>query len=139
LLRGPQAKSRERDFAKFKKLAKRGQHELKPPFDRLAKLLKSSGEVAEVQFDIIDGRTTHAWSFSLEQKTATASNKAVPHPDVRLIVSRRTWQEIAEGNMSPLGAFLSGKLRIRGDIELARRLYKRVALRGPTDLSLKGG
>jgi putative sterol carrier protein len=138
LLKGAHAESREPDFAKLKKIAKPGQRELKPAVERLAKLLESSGEVAEVQLDIVQGRATDVWNLSLERKTATTSNKPARHPDVHIIVSRTTWQEIAEGDRSPIDAFLSGKLRVRGDTDLAKRLFKRVADRGLTDFPLRG-
>ena len=35
-----------------------------------------------------------------------------------------TWQEIACGKLSPIEAFVSGKLRVRGDTELGKRLVK---------------
>jgi putative sterol carrier protein len=138
LLKGAPAESREPEFAKLKKIAKPGQPDLKPTLERLAKLLELSGEVAEVQLDIVEGRKIDVWNLSLERKTATASNKLARQPDVRIIVSRKTWQQIAEGDQSPIDAFLSGKLRIRGDTELASRLFKRVADRGLTDFPLRG-
>jgi putative sterol carrier protein len=136
VLEGPgRAESRRFDFAKLKRLAEPGENQLGPAFDRLAKLLESSAEVAEIQFDLYDGRKTDSWSLALDRKTATARNDPVHRPDLRIITSRKTWQEIAGGALSPLEAFVSGKLRIRGDTALAGRLFKRVAGRGQTDLA----
>jgi putative sterol carrier protein len=138
VLKGPaRTESRRFTFAKVKtKLAEPGERDLKAGFERLAKLLESSGELAEVQFDIVEGRTSDAWTLSLDRKTAAANNRAARQPDVRIIVSRTTWQEIAAQDRSPLDAYVSGKLRIRGDTKLARRLFKRAAGRGQTDLPL---
>jgi putative sterol carrier protein len=135
LLEGPRrAESRGLDFAKLKKLAAPGKGDSAPAFERLAKLLESSAEVADVQIDLTDGRKTDSWTVSLDRKTAVASNGPARRPDVRIIVSRKTWQKIAGGEQSPLDAFVSGELRIRGNTELAERLFKRAAGPGQTGL-----
>jgi putative sterol carrier protein len=43
-------------------------------------------------------------------------------PDLEIIVPTDTWQQIASGLVSPLEAFGSGRMRVRGDIRLARQI-----------------
>jgi hypothetical protein len=44
--------------------------------------------------------------------------------DLELVVSAVTWSEIALGRLAPLEAFGTGRLRLRGDAELANKLYE---------------
>jgi putative sterol carrier protein len=48
---------------------------------------------------------------------------AVERPDVEIITRAETWWEIADGRLSPLEAFVKGRLRVRGKIELAKRIF----------------
>jgi putative sterol carrier protein len=135
-LRGPvRAEVRRSSFALLKKLADPGE-DLKGGFERLARALKTSGETADIQFDIVEGRTTHHWHVALRQKSATATNQVAHRPDVRLIVAKKTWQQVAVGELSPLDAFLSGQMRFRGDVETANRIYRKLAGRGVTEIPL---
>ena len=47
-------------------------------------------------------------------------------PDLEIITDAETWTAIAEGKAAPLEAFGQGKVRVRGDIELARHFVRRV-------------
>ncbi len=135
MLTGPApTRARKVQFAKLKNLVEPGEKDLGKAFTRLSETLRSSGELAEVQFDIVRGRTTHRWTVSLEPKAAAAAERASRRPDLRLLLRQETWQRIAEGELSPLDAFLSGELRIRGDTELAKRLLKRAGGAGETDI-----
>lgn len=137
-LRGPaRAEARRSSFAPLKKLAE-PKDDLKAGFERLARSLKTSGETADIQFDVVEGRTTHHWHVALRPKSATATNQAANRPDVRLIVGKKTWQQVAAGELSPLDAFLSGQMRFRGDTETATRIYKKLAGRGVTEIPLSG-
>jgi putative sterol carrier protein len=136
-LRGPaRAAARRSSFAPLKKLLEPEDSDLEAGFQRLAELLQASGETADVQFDIAEGRRTRRWHVALREKSATASEEAARRPDVRLIVGDKTWRQIAAGQLSPLDAFLSGQLRFRGDVETATRLFRKVAGRGVTEIPL---
>jgi hypothetical protein len=135
MLEGPPRAQQQRvDFAKLPKLADSGAADLSKSFGGLAKALEDSGEVAQVQVDVLAGRKAEQWTLSLERKRAAASSGAASNPDLRLIVARDAWDAVAAGELSPVDAFLSGKLRVRGDVDLARRLLKRAGGRGATDL-----
>jgi putative sterol carrier protein len=54
------------------------------------------------------------------------SQDAEGKPDLELITTTQVWSETASGKLSPLEAFGRGNVRIRGDIELARVLARRV-------------
>ncbi len=134
MLQGPPVTERKVQYAKLKRLVDPAETDLDEAFTRLSEMLQSSREVAEAQFDIVQGRTRKQWTLSLEAKGASVSSKAARRPDLRVMVTGDVARRILEGELSPIDAFLSGNLRIRGDTDLAKRLLKRVAGRGETDI-----
>jgi SCP-2 sterol transfer family len=121
------------EYAKVKRLIPRGERDLQRGFNRLSQKLKSSGEIAEIQFDIVS-RTTQSFTVSLGAGASEATKGAARLPDVRVIIARETWQQVAEGALSPLEAYLGGKLRFRGDADLAKRLLRHVVGPGEVDV-----
>ena len=134
MLKGPAVAERRVRYAKLKKVMDPGEKDLDRAFSRLADMLRGSGEVAEAQVDIVRGRSKQQWTLSLEPKAASASKKSARRPDLRLMVAEETARRILEGELSPIEAFVSGNLRIRGNTELAKRLLKRAGGRGETDI-----
>ena len=60
-----------------------------------------------------------AGAIMLDAGGARAGDKAA---DVTLIASAETFEAIFAGELSPTGAFFSGRLRIEGDMGLAMKL-----------------
>jgi SCP-2 sterol transfer family len=134
MLQGPvPTKPKPVNYAKLKRLIRPGERDFRRAFARLAQRLKASGERAEVQVDLLQARQREPWSLLLEGNAATASRKAARRPDLHIILREQTWRQIATGERSPLESFLAGQVRLRGDPELAKRLFKRVAGPGETD------
>jgi putative sterol carrier protein len=53
--------------------------------------------------------------------------KAPGKATVELITTPETWGEIASGQLAPHDAFLGGRMRVRGNVFTAQRLFKHVA------------
>ncbi len=88
---------------------------------RLSGALGRVGKSGTIQLTI--GREKgepRRWNLSLAAGDAKVSEGAHDKPDLELIVGEETWSRIAAGEMSPLAAFTGGKLRVRGDLALAR-------------------
>lgn len=69
------------------------------------------------------------WDLDLGKKQCVAveetkGQKRARNLDLELVMSAATWTEIALGRLAPLEAFSAGRLRLRGDAELANRLYE---------------
>jgi hypothetical protein len=57
----------------------------------------------------------------------------VGRADLEILTTPEVWTAIAAGRMSPLAAFGTGKLRVRGDIGLARQMARRLRSHGAHD------
>ncbi len=94
---------------------------------RLADLVGAPEESLSIRFNVADGDAVRSWTLDAGPKggkvTARASSK---QPDVELILEAETWRLIAEGRMSLLEAFGKGRMRVRGDIDAARRFAGRL-------------
>ncbi|HEX2294102.1 MAG TPA: SCP2 sterol-binding domain-containing protein, partial [Actinomycetota bacterium] len=54
------------------------------------------------------------------------TSEVVGRPDVEVIVSAETWNEIAAGAISPLEAFGRGLMRVRGDVNVAWKVARKL-------------
>ena len=48
-------------------------------------------------------------------------------PDVIVVLSRETWLAIAQGRLAPYEALVKGRLRVGGDLGLAKRVTKHLS------------
>ena len=62
----------------------------------------------------VRARTTGSWSAVASG--SSASRRRANATDVRVVVRHDTWLQIAQGKLNPFDAFISGKLRVGGDI-----------------------
>ena len=101
--------------------------DLEMTFQRMAELLKKSEEKARIQFRITDGEQESYWGLELGPTACRVHTKKAERPDFELITDAETWWQIAEGLLAPLRAFTQGKMRVRGDLELGKRILQRLA------------
>lgn len=94
-------------------------------FERIAERLGRSKRSALVRFTLGEGEETRAWSLTLEGGRCEVSERATGRPHLEVLTSPEVWSEIASGAVSPLEAFERGDVRLRGDIELARVVFRR--------------
>jgi putative sterol carrier protein len=67
----------------------------------------------------------HRWAVSLEDHQARAVG--ADRPDVEMLTSVETFWQLADGSYSPVEAFLNGRLRVRGDKQLGKRVLRHLA------------
>lgn len=114
------------DFASpFPNLLGKERGEIARSFEKLAGALARSDRKGAIQFTIREGRKTRRWCLTLTPGDCHVAEAEVGHPDLEILTDAEMWAEIASGEISPLEAFGSGRVRVRGDIELARVLAKR--------------
>ncbi len=96
-------------------------------FQKIADLLEGAGERAQAQVWILSGDERQCWNVQLDQDSCKVGTDEIRNPDIEIFTQAETWGQIANGVISPGEAALQGKLRFRGDVELARRLFERLA------------
>jgi hypothetical protein len=110
----------------FPRLTGTGERDLGSTFDRLAELLAGNRVGAAITFSIVPGENLDAdparsWSLRLGEQATTVSAERDERPDLEVILAEQTWWELAEGSVAPLEAFGRGRLRVLGDVRVARR------------------
>lgn len=95
-------------------------------FKRIAKALDKSKRRGAIQFTINNGRQTRQWCLTMTPDGCHEAQRPAQSPDLEILTDSETWATIAEGKVTPLEAFGQGKVRVRGDVELARHFARRV-------------
>lgn len=95
-------------------------------FKEMGKALSGSKRTGAIQFAIREGRKTRRWCLTLTPGGCDVAEAATDQPNLEILTDAATWRKIASGSTSPLEAFGSGKVRVKGDIRLARVLVRSV-------------
>lgn len=82
---------------------------------------KIAGMNATYQF-IITGDNGGEWHVKLADGKAEVTPGKADSPNITLTVTDENWIAIVTGKMSGQTAFLTGKLKIQGDMSLAMKL-----------------
>lgn len=80
---------------------------------------KIKGINATYQWDIAD---TGKWYATLSDDGATVTEGESEDANITIIVSEENWLAIVAGTLAPQMAFLTGKIKIKGDMSLAMKL-----------------
>lgn len=76
-----------------------------------------------LQWNITD-ETPGSWAFEIKDGEGRLIPGGVDDPDTTFTTSGETWVAIAEGRQDAMRAFMTGKLKITGDLTLAMRVPK---------------
>lgn len=126
---GVERKRGTKQYATLRPLTKAGVTDLGKGFQRMLGSLKKSEDRGRIQFRIVDRKPEH-WVLDLYPGRSTVRRAEVRDPDFELVTRKETWDAIASGTLSPAEAFLHGKMRIRGDVQLGKRVFERLAAPG---------
>lgn len=97
---------------------------LKEYFNHLSHQLdpaKVAGMKATYQFVATGARGGH-WFVKIANGGATVAEGSDPSPSITLTAAAEDWLDIINGNMNGQTAFLTGKMKIQGDVTLAMKL-----------------
>lgn len=84
---------------------------------------RARGMRANVQFDFTsDGGKKYV--VSLLETHCTVQEGEIPNPDATLIASQATYQAVADGRLNTATAFMTGKLRVKGNIQVLMRFQQ---------------
>lgn len=114
-----------KEYPKLRNLTVREGESAKEIIERNLGELKGLNEKAIVQFRITDlpgAKTPEMYTIALTSAGAYLRPQTTAKPNLVVIVSSDTFVRIANGTYSPFQAYLDGKLRPVGDVELGRRI-----------------
>ena len=97
---------------------------VKETFDAMAgrfRADKASGTTAVIQYDVSgDGGGT--WHAVIKDGTCTVNSGSAPNPNLTLSIAGQDWLDMLSGKQSGQMLFMSGKLKVKGDMGLAMKL-----------------
>jgi len=115
-------------FAPLRPLLRSGNTDLSKSVDKLSAELSDFGSRVRLDVNVLEGSNTHAWEVACGQNRAPARRtERRRKPDVRVVMRQDAWLQIAQGQLHPFDAFLSGRLQVGGNIELAKRLVEHLS------------
>ena len=82
---------------------------------------KARGVNARYQFNL-SGPSGGEWFVDVNDGKFEMSRGRIDHPDVTLVTSDKDWVALSNGDLSGTWAYLTGRLKIRGDQGVARKL-----------------
>jgi putative sterol carrier protein len=81
----------------------------------------AAGMTKTIQWNIT-GDETGVWAFQIVNGVGQLIPGGVEKPDTTFTTSGKDWLAIAEGKMDSMKAFMSGKLKVTGDMMLAMKV-----------------
>ena len=82
---------------------------------------KASGTNAIIQYDI-GGEGGGTWNAVIKDGTCAVTPGAAGSPNLTLQISAQDWLDMLSGKQSGQMLFMSGKLKVKGDMGLAMKL-----------------
>jgi putative sterol carrier protein len=70
----------------------------------------------------ITGDEAGVWAFKINNGQGEVIPGGVEKPDVTFTISDKDWLAITEGKLDGMNAFMTGKLKVSGDMMLAMKL-----------------
>jgi putative sterol carrier protein len=98
-----------------------------------ARLLKRGKDIGRLEVRLIGKRGSSSYTFDLLGGDCQMTKGSPAESDFEVVVSEETWVEIANGDLSPVDAYLAGRMELSGDLEFAKRQYAKAMTRGSAE------
>jgi len=82
---------------------------------------KAQGVNAVIQYDIA-GDHGGTWHAVIKDGTCTVKSGGAPSPSLTINMAAQDWLDMIAGKLSGQMAFMSGKLKLKGDMGLAMKI-----------------
>jgi putative sterol carrier protein len=94
----------------------------------LAKRIEQARPTGSFEVHVIEEK--EPIRLDLSGGKAAASKGSTGKADFAVKGSRETMAQIASGELSPVDAYLSGRLEVHGDLDFGKRLFAKLAAKG---------
>jgi len=97
---------------------------VKETFDQMPSRFKSdraAGTNATIQYDI-SGEGGGTWHAVIKDGACTVASGPGTNPNLTLQIAAQDWMDMTSGKQSGQMLFMSGKLKLKGDMGLAMKL-----------------
>jgi putative sterol carrier protein len=120
------APSAEGTFVKLRPLVSVDAARMDASFEEMVRALHGAAFSGTIRVTLTGGPQPQHITISVRDGEAQrmAGDEAA---DFEVITSPETWLAIAEGGLAPPDAFTGGQMRVRGDVELGRRVMTYLA------------
>lgn len=88
---------------------------------------KAQGVEARIQFELSGDNGGSYW-LSITQGTATAGTGQVERPQMIVKAKADDYAAMANGDLNPMQAFMSGRVKVQGDMGMAMRFMSMFSL-----------
>ncbi|KZT19133.1 sterol-binding protein [Neolentinus lepideus HHB14362 ss-1] len=87
--------------------------------EKMSQIKKTNG-IFELR--VSNGGKEAVWTIDMKKEGTIYKGEAKPKPDVTILLSDDTFSQLAEGKIDGQKAFLTGKLKTKGNMMLATKL-----------------
>ena len=124
----------EESYIRLRDLGMKAGESVKDVIQRNLSQLRGLNEKAVVQLRItgLDKQTPERYSIALTPSGASLQTQDFPKPTLAAILSSDTFTRIANGSYSPVQAYVDGKLKLIGNVDVGKRLIRHMAGSGTT-------
>lgn len=81
---------------------------------------KAQGVEARIQFEL-SGENGGSYWLNINQGAATTGEGKIESPQMTVKAQADDYASMAQGNLNPMQAFMSGRVKIQGDMGMAMR------------------
>jgi putative sterol carrier protein len=114
-------------FARLKPLAANQQNDVSESLQSLAQALNGYASPVRLHIRLTDGENFDHWEVEGGSRAPSARRNSPKDADVHLVMRHETWVEIANGNLAPFDALFAGKMRVGGNLELAKNITRHLS------------
>ena len=97
---------------------------VKETFDKMASRFRSEragATNAVIQYEV-SGEGGGAWHAVIKDGTCTVNEGVAPSPNLTIQIVAQDWLDMVSGKQAAQMLFMSGKLKVKGDMGLAMKL-----------------
>jgi putative sterol carrier protein len=98
-----------------------------------AKLLKRGKDVGQLELRLVSSKGSRPYTVDVLAGDSRVTQGEADQPNLQVVVSEETWVEIANGDLSPVDAYLTGRMEVTGDLDFAKRQYAKAMSRSATE------